>query len=58
MPVYELLGGKCRDGIPLLRHPMAATSLKCEDNIRARMEEGYQYVRCQMGMYGGAGTDD
>ncbi len=30
-----------------------------EDNIRARMEEGYQYVRCQMGMYGGkVGTDD
>nr|WP_314419395.1 enolase C-terminal domain-like protein [uncultured Erwinia sp.] len=58
LPVYELLGGKCRDGIALYRHCDGADEVEVEDNIRARMEEGYQYVRCQMGMYGGAGTDD
>ncbi len=58
LPVYELLGGKCRDGVPLYRHCDGADEIEVEDNIRARMEEGYQYVRCQMGMYGGAGTDD
>lgn len=58
MPVYELLGGKCRDGIPLYRHCDGGDAIAAEDNIRAAMEEGYQYVRCQMGMYGGAGTED
>lgn len=58
LPVYELLGGKCRDGVALYRHCDGADEIEVEDNIRARMEEGYQYVRCQMGMYGGAGTDD
>jgi len=58
LPVYELLGGKCRDGVALYRHCDGADEIEVEDNIRARMEEGYQYVRCQIGMYGGAGTDD
>lgn len=58
LPVYELLGGRCRDGIALYRHCDGADEVEVEDNIRARMEEGYQYVRCQMGMYGGAGTED
>lgn len=58
LPVYELLGGRCRDGIPLYRHTDGEDEFAVEDNIRAAMEEGYQYVRCQMGMYGGAGTDD
>lgn len=58
LPVYELLGGKCRDGVALYRHCDGADEVEVEDNIRARLEEGYQYVRCQVGMYGGAGTDD
>ncbi|TKI08912.1 starvation-sensing protein RspA [Martelella alba] len=58
LPLYDLLGGKCRDGIPLYRHTDGGDEHEVEDNIRALMEEGYQYVRCQMGMYGGAGTED
>ncbi len=38
--------------------PMAVMKLKWKITSGFRMEEGYQYVRCQMGMYGGAGTDD
>lgn len=58
LPVYELLGGKCRDGVPLYRHTDGADEIEVEDNIHSAIAEGYQYVRCQMGMYGGAGTDD
>ncbi len=58
LPVYELLGGKCRDGIALYVHTDGADEVEVEDSARAKMEEGYQYIRCQMGMYGGAGTDD
>lgn len=58
LPVYELLGGKCRDGIALYVHTDGADEAEVEDSARAKMEEGYQYIRCQMGMYGGAGTDD
>lgn len=50
--------GKCRDGVPLYRHTDGADEIEVEDNIHCAIAEGYQYVRCQMGMYGGAGTDD
>ncbi|WP_040977922.1 enolase C-terminal domain-like protein [Oceanobacillus jeddahense] len=58
LPVYELLGGKCRDGIPLYRHADGPDELAVEESVLALMEEGYQYARCQMGMYGGSGTTD
>lgn len=58
LPVYQLLGGQARDGIPLYRHCDGEDEIAVEDSIRAAMEEGYQHVRCQMGMYGGSGTED
>jgi len=58
LPVYELLGGKSRDGIALYRHADGATEEEVEANVREAIEQGYQHVRCQMGMYGGAGTED
>ncbi|EKF34063.1 enolase C-terminal domain-like protein [Bacillus xiamenensis] len=58
LPVYELLGGKCREGIPLYRHADGPDEKAVEENVLALMEEGYQYARCQMGMYGGSGTTD
>lgn len=58
LPVYELLGGKCREGIPLYRHADGADEVEVEENVLALVDEGYQYVRCQMGMYGGSGTTD
>ncbi|MBM7839382.1 mannonate dehydratase [Alkalihalobacillus xiaoxiensis] len=58
LPVYELLGGKCREGIPLYRHADGADEHEVEENVRKLMEDGYQYIRCQMGMYGGSGTTD
>ncbi|MFB5662479.1 enolase C-terminal domain-like protein [Alteribacillus sp. HJP-4] len=58
MPVYDLLGGKSRDGIALYCHTDGATKEEVEESVKSAMEEGYQYVRCQLGMYGGAGTED
>jgi len=55
MPVYELLGGKCREGAAVYRHADGQDPKEVEDNVRALMEQGYRYIRCQMGGYGGRG---
>ena len=53
MPVYDLLGGKCREGAAVYRHTDGACPEEVEENVRRYMEEGYRYLRCQMGTYGG-----
>lgn len=53
MPVYQLLGGKCRDGIALYRHVEGGDKLQVEQNARKLMEEGYQYLRVQPALFGG-----
>ena len=53
MPVYELFGGKCREGVAVYRHADGDCPEQVEENVRRYMEEGYRYVRCQMGVYGG-----
>ena len=58
MPVYELLGGKCREAVPVYRHADGRDEQEVEHNVRAFMEEGYRYIRCQMGLYGGNGNTD
>ncbi len=58
LPVYSLVGGKSRDGIALYPHVDGGTVEEVEANVREALKEGYQHVRCQMGMYGGAGTND
>ena len=53
MPVYELLGGKVREAAAVYRHADGRDASHVEDNARALMEEGYRYIRCQLGGYGG-----
>ncbi|WP_219834745.1 enolase C-terminal domain-like protein [Paenibacillus sp. R14(2021)] len=53
MPVYELLGGKCREAAAVYRHTDGRDPQKVEDNVRKYMEQGYHYLRCQLGGYGG-----
>jgi mannonate dehydratase len=48
MPVYQLLGGKCRSSAPLYAHASGADLQELEENARRFMERGYRYVRCQM----------
>jgi mannonate dehydratase len=53
MPVYQLLGGKCREAAACYTHADGRTPQQVVDNVRKFMEEGYHYIRIQMGGYGG-----
>jgi mannonate dehydratase len=53
MPVYELLGGKCREGAMVYRHADGSSPEEVEGNVRRFMEQGYAHIRAQMGGYGG-----
>ncbi|AEL24662.1 enolase C-terminal domain-like protein [Cyclobacterium marinum] len=55
MPVYQLLGGKCRFAIPCYTHASGNTPEEAANQVSSYMEEGYRYVRIQQGGYGGAG---
>ncbi len=53
MPVYQLLGGKCREAAAVYAHADGRDPQEVEDNVRKFMAEGYRYIRVQMGGYGG-----
>jgi len=52
MPVYQLLGGKCREAVPVYVHASGATPEEVTDAAWAYMEQGFRYVRCQMAIPG------
>ena len=56
MPVYQLLGGKCREAAAVYTHADGRDPQEVEDNVRKLMAEGYRHVRIQMGGYGGRGV--
>jgi mannonate dehydratase len=62
MPVYELLGGKCRFAADLYFHASGRDFQEVEDNARKAMERGYRHVRVQAEVSGlstyGAGAGD
>lgn len=53
MPVYQLLGGKCREAAAVYVHADGKKPQEVEENVRQFMEQGYRYIRVQMGGYGG-----
>ena len=53
MPVYQLLGGKCREAAAAYAHAGGQEPQEVEESVRAFMEQGYRYIRVQMGGYGG-----
>ncbi|MGG1517013.1 enolase C-terminal domain-like protein [Paenibacillus oryzisoli] len=53
MPVYDLLGGKCREAAAVYRHADGRDPQEVEDCVRKYIDQGYRYLRCQMGGYGG-----
>ncbi len=53
MPVYDLLGGKCREAAACYAHADGRTPQEVADNVRKYMGQGYRYIRVQMGGYGG-----
>ena len=57
MPVYQLLGGKCREAAAVYCHAGGRTPEQVVDSVRQFMEDGYRYIRIQMGGYGGRASN-
>ena len=55
MPVYQLFGGKVREGVPIYRHADGRDVAELCDNIARYREQGITHIRCQSGGYGGSG---
>lgn len=53
MPLYQLFGGKCREGIPVYRHADGRDLSEICENIQKFQEMGITNIRCQCGGYGG-----
>lgn len=52
MPVYQLLGGKCRKAVDVYRHASGNTPQEVEKAARAYMEKGYRTIRVQVAIPG------
>lgn len=56
MPVYQMLGGKCRIAVDCYAHASGNTPEAVADKVQSFMEQGFRHVRIQQGGYGGVGT--
>jgi mannonate dehydratase len=52
MPVYQLLGGKCRFAVDTYTHSSGRDLEALEDSVRRNMELGFRHIRIQLGGYG------
>ena len=52
MPVYQLLGGKCRFAAALYAHASGRDFKEVEDRARQAMAKGYRHVRVQVAIPG------
>jgi mannonate dehydratase len=52
MPVYQLLGGKCRFAVDCYTHSSGRDLAALEDSVRRNMERGFRNIRIQLGGYG------
>lgn len=57
MPVYDLLGGKCREAAMVYRHADGRDKEEVLQQVLHYRDEGYRAVRCQLGGYGGRVKD-
>lgn len=48
MPVYQLLGGKCRVAANVYVHASGMDFAEVEESARAFQEQGYRHIRCQV----------
>ena len=55
MPVYQLLGGKCREAADCYGHASGAEIENVIDSARSYMARGFRHVRVQVGVPGMAG---
>ena len=52
LPVYQLLGGKCRFAVDCYTHSSGRDLAQLEESVRANMERGFRHIRIQLGGYG------
>ena len=52
MPVYQLLGGRCRFAVDCYTHCGGSDLKQIEDSVRGAMSRGFRHVRIQRGAYG------
>jgi mannonate dehydratase len=52
MPVYQLLGGKCRFAVDTYAHAGGRDLSELENSVKDYMEQGYRHIRIQVGGYG------
>jgi mannonate dehydratase len=63
VPVYQLLGGKCRKAVDTYRHASGKNFQEVEESARKLMAQGYRHIRAQVlvpGLftYGSYGRDE
>ena len=56
LPLYQLLGGKTRNGALCYTHCGGRDPVEVEDKIRAKMAAGFQVLRAQVSIPGATGT--
>ncbi len=52
LPVYQLLGGKCRKAATLYAHASGRDIDEVEDHARQLIEQGFRHIRCQVAVPG------
>ncbi|MCA9192374.1 MAG: bifunctional D-altronate/D-mannonate dehydratase [Planctomycetales bacterium] len=52
LPLYELLGGKCRDAVDTYRHASGSSFAEVTESVNKFMSEGYRHVRVQAAVPG------
>jgi mannonate dehydratase len=62
-PVYQLLGGKCREAVDTYKHTSGGTFQQVEEQVRDAMKRGWRHIRIQaavpgLATYGVGGAKD
>jgi mannonate dehydratase len=52
LPVYQLLGGKCRKAVDTYRHARGESLEAVEESVRGYQAQGYRHIRIQLGVPG------
>lgn len=52
LPLYEILGGKCRRAVDTYRHASGGSFEQVEERVRRFMEDGYRHIRVQVAVPG------
>jgi mannonate dehydratase len=54
LPLYQVLGGKCRRAVDTYRHASGGSLEAVEESVRRYQSQGYRHIRVQIGVPGQA----